>query len=255
MRRKDPDASRITAQELAYDAMEAGDEVEAARLCRKALQVYPDCADALSMLADIECEWLKDYVEAKRRAVEAGRRSLGEDYIQQMKGWFWLELDTRPYMRALAGLADALRQWGQPEHVDEAIGIYERMLELNPNDNQGVRDPLAGCYLQRKRYGDAARLLKRYKNDWMAVSCWARVLLIYATEGEKKAAALLKKARQQNRYVEPYLTGGKRRPRTRPGYYSPGEDTGAVFCADTLWEAWKKHPEARRWLKEQGSAK
>lgn len=246
----EPQSPRAKAQELVYDAMDSSDEQKAAQLCRQALEIYPDCVDALNLLADIECELLKDYVPAKRRAVEAGRHDLGEDYIAQMKGEFWLDLDTRPYMRALAGLADALLQWGQPEHVDEAIGIYEQMLELNPNDNQGVRDPLAACYLQRKRYSDAADLLERYEEDWMAVPCWARVLLAYASGDQEKAVTFLREAREQNPHVELYLTGKKRRPRTRPGYYAPGEDTEAVYCADTLWEAWKKHPKAKQWLKE-----
>ncbi|MCC5830771.1 MAG: tetratricopeptide repeat protein [Phycisphaeraceae bacterium] len=250
----EPRSPRDEAQELVYSAMESGDERKAAKFCRRALEIYPDCVDALSLLADLECDVLKDYVPAKRKAVEAGRRDLGEDYIQRMKGEFWLDIDTRPYMRALAGLADALLQWGQPEHIDEAIGIYEQMLELNPNDNQGVRDPLAACYLQRMRYHDAAELLKRYEDDWMAVASWARVLLAYATGDEDEAAMLLKEAREQNPHVELYLTGKKRRPRTRPGSYSPGEDTEAVFCADTLWEAWKKHPEAKRWVKERCAA-
>ena len=249
MRRKSQSA-RAAAQELAYDAMEAGDANTAAQLCRRALEIHPDCVDALNLLADIECDLVKDFVEAKRRAVEAGRCDLGDSYIQEMKGGFWLELDTRPYMRALAGLADALQQWGRPEHINEAIGIYEQMLELNPNDNQGVRDILAALYLQTKRYDNATALLTRYKEDWMAVPCWARVLLAYSTGDEDKAAALLQKARQQNPHVELYLTGQKRRPRTRPDYYSPGEDTEAVFCSDTLWEAWKKHPIAIRWLKQ-----
>ncbi|MFP4107206.1 MAG: DUF6398 domain-containing protein [Phycisphaerae bacterium] len=154
----------------------------------------------------------------------------------------------------LLGSAAALLQWGQPEHVDEAIGIYEQMLELNPNDNQGIRDPLAACYLQRKRYNDAADLLKRDEEDWMAVPCWARVLLAYATGDVGEAAMLLKEAREQNQHVEVYLTRQKRRPRTRPGSYSPGKDTEAVYCADTLWAAWKKHPKAKQWLKEKCAA-
>lgn len=249
----EPRSPRAEAQELVYNAMESGDEQKAAQFCRQALEIYPDCVDAMNLLADIECELLRDYVEAKRKAVEAGRRDLGEDYIQQMKGEFWLDIDTRPYMRALAGLADALLQWGQPEHIDEAIEIYEQMLELNPNDNQGIRDMLAACYLQRKRYNDTAELLDRY-DGWMAVPSWTRVLLAYATGGKDKAAALLREAREQNPHVELYLTGKKRRPRTRPGSYSPGKDSEAVFCADTLWEAWKKHPKAKRWLKERCAA-
>jgi tetratricopeptide (TPR) repeat protein len=249
--RKDLQDARSVAQGLVYDAMDASDDKTASELCRRALKLYPDCADALSKLADIECKFLIDHVAAMRRAVETGRRDLGEDYISRMKGHFWLDIDTRPYMRALAGLADSLLEWGQPEHLDEAIGIYELMIELNPNDNQGVRDILVACYLQTRRYDSAASLLDRYKRDWMAVPCWARVLLAYSNDSESKATALLKKARKQNPHVEVYLIGKKRRPRSRLDYYSPGDDTEAIFCADTLWGAWKKHPDAVRWLKLQ----
>jgi len=215
-----------------------------------ALEIYPDCVDAMNLLADLECDLLKDYVEAKRRAVEAGRRDLGPEVFEQEKGYFWGMIETRPFMRAMAGLADALFQWGQPEHVDEAIEIYEEMLDLNPNDNQGVRDPLVGCYLQRKRYADAENLLDRYEEDDMATFAWARVLLAYVTEGPDAAAQPLEHARDDNIHVELYLTGKKRRPKHRPGAYSPGDESEAIFCADNLWEAWKKHPKAKRWLKE-----
>jgi tetratricopeptide (TPR) repeat protein len=249
MRLSEPGSPRAKAQQLVYDAMEAEDDPTAARLCKEALKIYPDCTDALNMLADIEDVVVRDYVKTKRLAVEAGRRDLGEDYIEQAKGEFWLDIDTRPYMRALAGLADGLLQWGQPEHIEEAISIYEQMLELNPNDNQGIRYSLAGFYLQRKRYLQAADLFGRYEDDWMAVLCWARVLLAHATGKENKAVELLAVARKKNAYVELYLTGKKRRPRTREPYYSPGKESEALFCADTLWEAWKKHPKSKQWLK------
>jgi tetratricopeptide (TPR) repeat protein len=153
-------------------------------------------------------------------------------------------------MRAMALLAFALLEWGTPERVDEAIEIFEEMLELNPNDNQGVRDWLAGCYLARKRYNDAAALFDRYPDDWLAAPAWAKVLLAYVTANEKRASKLLTEARKRNVHVEEYLTGRKRRPRNRPGMYSPGDETEAAYCADMLWEAWKAHPKARKWLKE-----
>ncbi|HMO26893.1 MAG TPA: tetratricopeptide repeat protein [Tepidisphaeraceae bacterium] len=245
-------AARRAAQELVYDAMEADDEKTVVALCRRALEIYPDCADAIIQLAEIESVYVRDVIEAGRRAVEAGRRDLGPQYFRQNRGVFWLDVDTRPFMRAMAMLADALRQWGQPEGINEAIAIYEEMLQLNPNDNQGVRDPLAGCYLQARRYDAAADLLERYEGDGMAVPRWARVLLAYVTQPMSTAVKLLKLAREQNPHVEQYLTGQKRRPRARSDYYSLGEESEAIFCVDTLWEAWKKHPAARQWLQQQG---
>ncbi len=244
---------RDEAQELMWDAMEhinAGDEQKAASLCRKALEVYPKCTDALTMLAEIEVDTVRDYVERMREAVDAGRHELGPKCFREDKGHFWGLLETRPFMRAMAQLAFALLDWGTPEHVDEAIEIFEEMIELNPNDNQGVRDWLASCYLGRKRYDDAAALFERYPEDWLAAPAWARVLHAYVTDGEGRATELLTEARERNAHVEDYLTGRKRRPRQRAGMYSPGDKAEASYCADMLWEAWKKHPKAKKWLKE-----
>jgi len=124
------------------------------------------------------------------------------------------------------------------------------MLDLNPNDNQGVRDYLGGCYLTQKRYSDALALFERYPDDWLAAPAWARVLHAFVVDGEPKAMEFLHEAHERNQYVAQYLSGRKRRPRGRPETYSPGKESEAFFCADMLWEAWKKHPKARKWLKE-----
>ena len=130
---------RDEAQELMWDAMDKimTDPAAAADLCRRALAAYPHCVDAHAMLAELECERVADYVEAMRAAVEAGRKDLGQKFFEQQAGDFWGLIETRPFMRAMAGLVDALIEWGTAERIDEAITLQEEMLELNPNDSQG----------------------------------------------------------------------------------------------------------------------
>lgn len=257
MRATERERKRSRSQEVMWDAMEAvtdGNAAKAEELCRGALAIYPDCVDALTMLAEIESQFNKEYVERLRGAVEAGRRDLGPAFFEEERGYFWGLIETRPFMRAMAQLGFALLEWGTTERVDEAIGIFEEMLDLNPNDNQGVRDVLAGSYLARKRYTDAEKLFERYPEDWLAAPAWARVLLAFATEGEDAATVRLAEARERNPHVEAYLAGRKRRPRTLPAMYSPGDESEAVCCADMLWEAWKAHPKAKKWLKEAAGA-
>lgn len=249
-------SARDRAQDLMWDAMDlvGRDNDRVLGLCREALDLYPDCVDALALLANLECDLAKDYVDAMRMAVEAGRRDLGSAYFKEERGYFWGLIETRPFMRAMGQLVQALLEWGTIICIDEAIELQQEMLELNPNDNQGVRYHLVACYLQRKRYDDAASLLKQYEDDSMAVWCWARVLHAHVTGDINGAMSCLVDARGHNPFVELYLSGQKRRPRTRPGYYSFGDDTEAVVCANTLWEAWKKHPKSKQWLKVQVSA-
>jgi hypothetical protein len=58
----------------------------------------------------------------------------------------------------------------------KAIGHYQALLELNPDDNQGARYPLLGCYLTHREMTLAEGLLQQYEGDAMATFAWGRVL-------------------------------------------------------------------------------
>ncbi|AQQ71444.1 hypothetical protein SMSP2_01818 [Limihaloglobus sulfuriphilus] len=240
------------AQELVYEAMDCiyHDEDKALGLCRKALKLYPNCIDALVMIAEVECQTIAAYANAMEKAVEAGRSELGAKCFKEDKGYFWGLLETRPFMRAMMQLATSYKLMGK-RYLSKAIAIFEEMLELNPNDNQGVRDILVDCYLADKSYDKAGKLIKQYEENSLAVFNWARVLLAYATEGKEAADKEFKSAKKQNEYVARYLSGKKRVPKEEPQYYSPGDVSEAIYCCRVLKEAWKSHPEAKLWLKSK----
>ena len=73
-------------------------------------------------------------------------------------------------------------------HLD-AIHVYERMLQLNPNDNQGVRDPLLGLYLTAGDLKGAGALLNKYENDALANFAWGRVLERFLSDDHAGAKA------------------------------------------------------------------
>ena len=178
----------------------------------------------------------------------AGERSLGAEFIKENAGHFWGLIDTRPYMRAMEQLAALLRAEGL--NLD-AIKHYEKMLALNPNDNQGVRDPLLGLYLATDNLEGARKLLRDYEEDSMATFAWGRVLERYLSHDLLGAAAALKKARKGNRFVELYLSGQKGLPKQMPEMYSMGSDEEAVILLDNMSFAWGEHKEAVFWLMEQ----
>jgi tetratricopeptide (TPR) repeat protein len=72
------------------------------------------------------------HYERGQAAAEA--RTIGDP--SRYSSPFWLDVDSRPFMRALHGRGLCL--W-RLERVDEARQVFTWMLELNPNDNQGVR--------------------------------------------------------------------------------------------------------------------
>lgn len=241
-------SAREEAQDLVFKAMEARSEAQTRKLVKQALARDPDCVDALVMLAGLDATSPEQAIASLQAAVTAGERSLGASFIRENKGHFWGILDTRPYMRALAELADLLR--GE-ERYPEAIPIYEKMLELNPNDNQGVRDQLLGVYLAVGDVAGAGRLLKKYKDDSMANFAWGRVLERFLAGDGKGAETALAKARKTNRFVEIYLTGQQKPPMSLPDSYSMGSEEEAILCLDAMMAAWAAHREAVFWLLEQ----
>jgi len=243
-----PLSPKDEAQELAFDAMEAESDAQAAKLAKRALRKDPDCVDALVVLAEIESTSTKQLIIRLQEAVAAGERSLGAEFIAENKGHFWDIIETRPYMRALEQLAGLLRSEGI--NLD-AIRHYETLLSLNPNDNQGVRDPLLGLYLATDNLEGARRLLLEYKNDVMANFAWCRVLERFLARDLPGASAALVKARKANRFVELYLSGRKALPKRRPEMYGMGSEEEAVLCLDNISAAWVAHKEAAFWLLNQ----
>src|SRR3954471_11215905 len=95
---------------------DAWDEKNARRridLARKALSISADCADAYVLLAEETASSVPEAMELYEKGVRAGESALGEKTFNEDAGHFWGLLETRPYMRARAGLASCLREAGK----------------------------------------------------------------------------------------------------------------------------------------------
>jgi tetratricopeptide (TPR) repeat protein len=145
----------------------------------------------------------------------------------------------------MAQLAELLRAQGI---LLDAIKIYERMLELNPNDNQGVRDPLRALYLETGNLGSARKLLTKYCDDGSASFAWSRALERFLAGASDDANAALKQARRINQHVELFLTANKALPKDLPEMYSLGSEEEAVLCINCLTGAWAAHRDAVFWM-------
>lgn len=247
-----PDAPnpRMQAQDLAFDANEADTDAEAVRLARRAIALDPDCVEALEILARLTNTTTNERLTALEAAVAAGERSLGADFFERNKGHFWGMLETRPYMRVRESLARALFDAGR---TADAIRHLEAMLELNPNDNQGNRDLLRGCYLLIGDLEGVRRLHETYPDTHFAAANWSRVLERHLAGAPDEAASAYALATSKNPHVEAYLTGREPMPSELPDVYSLGSVAEAIVCADFLGPAWRKHQDALEWLKRAGN--
>ena len=236
------------AQELAYDALETDDIAESLRLVEEALRLDPDCTDAQRLMVSLLPMSSENRIRLMREVVEKAERNLGESFFQENMGHFWGILPTRPYMRAKLHLAELLAEAGDTEG---AIKVFERILELNSNDNQGVRYPLLGLYLATNQPESARRLMSRHagEEEIMGSFPWARVLERWLSGDLQEAEAALARARKVNPFVEQYVSGARALPRETPEYYQPGKDSEAQVCAKESRVAWERHPEFREWVR------
>jgi tetratricopeptide (TPR) repeat protein len=242
------------AQELVYDAFETDDPQERVDLAEEALEVSAECADAYVILAEESAEDAEEARELYESGVRAGGRALGEEFFAEEAGHFWGILETRPYMRSLEGLADALWALGERE---QAIGHYRRMLQLNPQDNQGARYRLAECLLHEGLDEDLRELLEQYEDEASAYWLYTRALWRFRTEGaSERAAGELEEAIEGNPYVPLYLLGRKNfLAQGLPELIGLGDESEAVSYFATALTEWLKTPGAVEWVRENTDEK
>jgi len=235
------------AQQLMYDAWERTSRRDRVALAHKALAMSPLCADAYVLLAEEEAKSATEALAYFRKGVEAGEQALGPKGFKQYAGRFWGFLETRPYMRARAGLAATLGALGE---TDAAISHYQDMLRLNPGDNQGVRYALAACLMKRGDTEALKKLLKRFEEDCSASWLYTQALIALRENEprEEKAEELAKKACKANSHVPAVLAGRKKAKPSTTGYLTVGgEDEAANYFEEWGFE-WLTTPGAIDWL-------
>lgn len=237
-------ASTDAAQAVMYEAWDATTRGKRVALARKALEMSPLCADAYVLLAEEEVQSAGDALAWYQRGVKAGEQALGPAGFAEYAGHFWGFLETRPYMRARAGLAAAL--WRQGRH-QEAIGHYQEMLELNPNDNQGIRYVLAGHLLARNDIETLRKLIERYEDDRAAAWLYTQALLAFRQKASD-AGKLAEKAWLSNRHVPAVLSGQKPLVTSKDGYITMGGEDEAAEYVEENGKAWQATPGAIEWL-------
>ena len=234
------------AQDLMYRAWETADQRQRVALAKEALSRSPLCADAYVLLAEETAKTPAEAIELYRKGLEAGEKAIGPAAFQEDVGHFWGLLETRPYMRARGGLAQAL--WDVGRH-DEAIEHYRELLRLNPNDNQGNRYLLAGCLLALDRDADLTALLNAYGQESTAEWSYTWALIAYRRDGDSvEARSLLEKATTANSHVASYLLGRKKLPRKPVPYITMGGEDEAQEYARRYAAVWANTEGALEWL-------
>jgi tetratricopeptide (TPR) repeat protein len=116
------------------DLVDAGEWVEAEKILMDLCKADLRCLDAHAHLGNLVFDHHpQDAVRHYEVGLRIGELSLGGDFTGVLP-WVWI--DNRPFLRCMHSYALCLWRLGR---FDEAEHLFEKMLWLNPSDNQGVR--------------------------------------------------------------------------------------------------------------------
>lgn len=116
------------------DLKEAGDRDGARRILMELCQADLRCLDAHAHLGNLGFDYSpKDAIRHYEVGVRIGELSFGPDFAGLLP---WGYINNRPFLRCLNGFG--LCMW-RLSRFAEAERVFDRMIWLNPNDNQGVR--------------------------------------------------------------------------------------------------------------------
>ena len=118
-----------------WELLKEGYEIEARRKFKEVLKYDSKYVDALNGLGNIAFDRgrLKEAEKYYRAAYRLTVEKLGDEFSKQVR---WSIISNRQYLRAMHGLGLVLWRKGKPR---EALVIFEKILELNPDDQQGIR--------------------------------------------------------------------------------------------------------------------
>lgn len=194
--------------ETAYDYLELAQEARSKKqrmaYLNKAVEVEPDNVDAqLQPLLNTHEDKPAAQLPALKKLLEAEETKLKNiSVFQESMGDFWLDIETRPYMRVYHTYFEALISCGM---LRQAIHAGEWMLELCEGDNLGVRYQLMHLYVQMEDKMHALALHKKYDSYEETQMLLPLAVLYYKLNQFDRAGAYLNRLAAVNKDTKKFL--------------------------------------------------
>lgn len=216
---------------------------------RKALEQDADCAVARIELADT------DYQSGRWNECHRGYQEIIEREERRLRGespeW-WSDLETRPYLRALYG--HAMTEW-QQGHFSQTADDLQRLLTLNPSDNQGVRFLIPLVHLLEDQDDEALKSLEQYEINYPDDYCEPALLfgkgLVQWRRGMEEAAQeSYRTAMLKNIYIVPLILD---LPLPPADIWHPNDRSEFGYAQDFIQSyatLWDRDPAALRFMRE-----
>ena len=235
----------------ALDLWEKGhDEVAEKMLCAVVAEC-PHHMDALHHLSLIYREQGRE-TEAYiccQAAVGIGLHALPQKFSWKTARMEWAWLENRPFLRAYHSLG--LWHLGNARY-DEAIGIFRRLLSVNPNDNQGVRYLLPHCWFEKNEPSKIVTHCRKYRKDVAPEILYSEALALARLGRSEDARTALESCVAKLPLVGRELLK-KRHPRPKSlmeGYITHGGPDQAYYYWKSFGSYWSESESALALLRQ-----
>jgi tetratricopeptide (TPR) repeat protein len=161
----------------------------------------------------------------------------------------WGCLENRPFLRLYANLGlESLRL----KNFNEAKVIFDRLLNWNLGDNQGMREPALRCNLELGLLDDALDICDRYSGDMLSgISYGKPLILLMQKRAEEAQQALMIAIEYQPKVAQELIKTNHKKPNSlQPGYVTMGGDDQAYLYWKDFGKFWKCVSEANKLLKK-----
>jgi tetratricopeptide (TPR) repeat protein len=237
-------ARKQEAEMLFDEGMErwwAGDRVAACRSYRKVLKVQLDHSDAHNHLGIVALD--RGRLKDAEQHFDAAIRGATADLVIEHGQTPWGFLENRSYLRAIYNRALVFYRRRQ---YAEQVELLERLLFLNPKDNQGARHLIGEAYHRQGMIEDAIQVYKNALDE--PGCCYGLALALEEYRESSQAGLALVRGFAANRYIPPLLLGETwEAASNQPWASQDGPEWAAEYIAHQ-GDTWRKSPDARELL-------
>ncbi len=236
----------------AVDLLDEGDEKEAERILRAVIEAWPLHIDAYHHLALLFFSRgdLAGALALWSKAAEIGLKSLPQDFVIGEDRLEWCVIENRPFLRAIYGYATALFEAGR---VDAAHLLFNQLLALNPDDNQGARGAAIATAFALERPDEVLRICNKFRDDVMVESLYGRPLALLQLGKKRLAERALAKAIGLSPFVAGELMskkGGRSQKKVPTAFITVGGVDEAREYKERFGKYWDKTEGALEFLAE-----
>lgn len=165
----------------------------------------------------------------------------------------WSCMENRPALRSL------VRRYVLCMDRDDQSGARrqaEQLLQINPDDNHGMRFMLINEYLRCGQDDAALALAKKYPTDMAPETRFGLVLALFRMKRLAEAEQALRSARRDLPKIVPYLLPARiaRPPLNSTGVVIGGDDQAWMY-RDAMRAVWQATEGALEWLKKMARLK